>query len=60
MTKDAKQYLQAYAAVKFADACLRALRGDAAVVHCAYVASEVRFRCPFLLNHLLNNLFFYI
>ncbi|KAL3583430.1 hypothetical protein D5086_014491 [Populus alba] len=31
----------AYAAVKFADACLRALRGDAAVVHCAYVASEV-------------------
>ncbi|KAI9390880.1 hypothetical protein POPTR_007G009100v4 [Populus trichocarpa] len=31
----------AYAAVKFADACLRALRGDAAVVHCAYVASAV-------------------
>ncbi|CAK7339683.1 unnamed protein product [Dovyalis caffra] len=31
----------AYAAVKFADACLRALRGDAAVVYCAYVASEV-------------------
>ncbi|KAJ6367284.1 hypothetical protein OIU77_003609 [Salix suchowensis] len=31
----------AYAAVKFADACLRALRGDATVVHCAYVASEV-------------------
>ncbi|KAG6767811.1 hypothetical protein POTOM_026699 [Populus tomentosa] len=31
----------AYAAVKFADACLQALRGDAAVVHCAYVASEV-------------------
>ncbi|XP_011021819.1 PREDICTED: malate dehydrogenase, glyoxysomal [Populus euphratica] len=31
----------AYAAVKFADACLRALRGDPAVVHCAYVASEV-------------------
>ncbi|KAJ4714641.1 malate dehydrogenase [Melia azedarach] len=31
----------AYAAVKFADACLRALRGDAGVVECAYVASEV-------------------
>lgn len=31
----------AYAAVKFADACLLALRGDAAIVHCAYVASEV-------------------
>ncbi|KAH7566757.1 hypothetical protein JRO89_XS08G0230200 [Xanthoceras sorbifolium] len=31
----------AYAAVKFADACLRGLRGDAGVVQCAYVASEV-------------------
>lgn len=60
VTKDIKQYLQAYAAVKFADACLQALRGDPAVVHCAYVASEVCFRCPFLVNHLLNHLFFYI
>ncbi|KAJ6310339.1 hypothetical protein OIU76_015130 [Salix suchowensis] len=31
----------AYAAVKFADACLRGLRGDAGVVECAFVASEV-------------------
>ncbi|CAN1777394.1 Malate dehydrogenase, glyoxysomal [Linum perenne] len=31
----------AYAAVKFADACLRGLRGDAGVVECAYVASQV-------------------
>ncbi|XP_061371610.1 malate dehydrogenase, glyoxysomal isoform X1 [Gastrolobium bilobum] len=31
----------AYAAVKFADACLRALRGDAGVVQCAYVDSQV-------------------
>lgn len=32
---------QAYAAVKFADACLRGLRGDAGVVECAFVASQV-------------------
>ncbi|CAN0917655.1 Malate dehydrogenase, glyoxysomal [Linum grandiflorum] len=31
----------AYAAVKFADACLRGLRGDAGVVECAYIASQV-------------------
>ncbi|KAH9694875.1 Malate dehydrogenase 2 (peroxisomal) [Citrus sinensis] len=31
----------AYAAVKFADACLRGLRGDAGVVECAFVASQV-------------------
>ncbi|KAH7847479.1 hypothetical protein Vadar_026515 [Vaccinium darrowii] len=31
----------AYAAVKFADACLRGLRGDAGVVQCAFVASQV-------------------
>ncbi|KAF2320718.1 hypothetical protein GH714_030294 [Hevea brasiliensis] len=31
----------AYAAVKFADACLRGLRGDAGVVECSFVASEV-------------------
>ncbi|KAB2604643.1 malate dehydrogenase [Pyrus ussuriensis x Pyrus communis] len=31
----------AYAAVKFADACLRGLRGDAGVIECAFVASEV-------------------
>ncbi|KAM1480395.1 hypothetical protein ACFX2I_027542 [Malus domestica] len=31
----------AYAAVKFADACLRGLRGDAGVVECAFLASQV-------------------
>lgn len=31
----------AYAAVKFADACLRGLRGDAGIVQCAFVASQV-------------------
>lgn len=34
-------YLQAYAAAKFADACLRGLRGDANVVECSFVASQV-------------------
>ncbi|CAN6816513.1 unnamed protein product, partial [Brassica oleracea] len=31
----------AYAAVKFADACLKGLRGDANIVECAFVASHV-------------------
>lgn len=31
----------AYAAAKFADACLRGLRGDAGVVECSYVTSQV-------------------
>lgn len=31
----------AYAAVKFADACLRGLRGDADIIKCAFVASQV-------------------
>ncbi|CAI9777716.1 unnamed protein product [Fraxinus pennsylvanica] len=31
----------AYAAVKFADACLHALRGDAGVIECAFVSSQV-------------------
>ncbi|GAB4847163.1 hypothetical protein Ancab_026174 [Ancistrocladus abbreviatus] len=31
----------AYAAVKFADTCLRGLRGDAGIVECAFVASQV-------------------
>ncbi|XP_042478576.1 malate dehydrogenase, glyoxysomal-like [Macadamia integrifolia] len=31
----------AYAAAKFADACLRGLRGDADVVECSFVASQV-------------------
>ncbi|KAL8541684.1 hypothetical protein ACS0TY_002805 [Phlomoides rotata] len=31
----------AYAAVKFADACLRGLRGDAGIVECAFVSSQV-------------------
>lgn len=33
--------MQAYAAVKFADACLRGLKGDAGIVECAFVASQV-------------------
>ncbi|CAI0471154.1 unnamed protein product [Linum tenue] len=35
------EVVQAYAAAKFADACLRGLKGDAGVVECAFVASEV-------------------
>ncbi|KAG9156719.1 hypothetical protein Leryth_026896 [Lithospermum erythrorhizon] len=31
----------AYAAVKFADACLRGLRGDAGVIECAFISSQV-------------------
>ncbi|KAK1383150.1 malate dehydrogenase [Heracleum sosnowskyi] len=31
----------AYAAVKFAESCLRGLRGDAGVVQCSFVASQV-------------------
>ncbi|XP_021718440.1 malate dehydrogenase, glyoxysomal [Chenopodium quinoa] len=31
----------AYAAVKFADACLRGLRGDAGVIECSFVESQV-------------------
>ncbi|KAH0895574.1 hypothetical protein HID58_045142, partial [Brassica napus] len=31
----------AYAAAKFADACLRGLRGDANVIECSFVASQV-------------------
>ncbi|KAH9655344.1 Malate dehydrogenase 2 (peroxisomal) [Citrus sinensis] len=36
------EVVEAYAAVEFADACLRGLRGDAGVVECAFVASQVR------------------
>ncbi|KAH9712486.1 Malate dehydrogenase 1 (peroxisomal) [Citrus sinensis] len=35
------EVVEAYAAAKFADACLRGLRGDAGVIECAYVASTV-------------------
>ncbi|XVF59184.1 hypothetical protein PTKIN_Ptkin07bG0254900 [Pterospermum kingtungense] len=38
----------AYAAVKFADACLRGLRGDAGVVECSFVASHVCYLSPHL------------
>jgi len=31
----------AYAAVKFADACLKGLRGDSGIVECSFVASQV-------------------
>ncbi len=33
--------MQAYAAAKFGEACLRALQGETGIVECAYVASEV-------------------
>lgn len=33
--------VQAYAAVKFADTCLRAMRGEAGIIQCAYVDSQV-------------------
>ncbi|KAF2579350.1 hypothetical protein F2Q68_00002191 [Brassica cretica] len=36
-----QRLVQAYAAVKFADACLKGLRGDANIVECAFVASHV-------------------
>ncbi|RZC49143.1 hypothetical protein C5167_017574 [Papaver somniferum] len=36
----------AYAAAKFADACLRGMRGDAGVVECSFVASQVT-KLPF-------------
>ncbi|CAH8281802.1 unnamed protein product [Eruca vesicaria subsp. sativa] len=37
----------AYAAAKFADACLRGLRGDANVIECSFVASHVVTELPF-------------
>uniref|UniRef100_A0A0A9D4Q0 Malate dehydrogenase, glyoxysomal n=1 Tax=Arundo donax TaxID=35708 RepID=A0A0A9D4Q0_ARUDO len=42
----------AFAAAKFGDACLRAMRGDAGIVECSYVASEVTSDeiCLFLLH----------
>ncbi|KAL3726294.1 hypothetical protein ACJRO7_031219 [Eucalyptus globulus] len=33
--------MEAYAAVKFADACLHGSRGDAGIAECAFVASQV-------------------
>lgn len=44
--------MQAYSAVKFADACLRGMRGDAGIVQCAYVDSQV-YKGLFCLVHLL-------
>ncbi|VAI22446.1 unnamed protein product [Triticum turgidum subsp. durum] len=35
------EVVEAFAAAKFADACLRGMRGDAGIVECSYVASEV-------------------
>ena len=34
--------LQAYAAARFAESCMRALDGDSDVYECAYVQSDVR------------------
>jgi hypothetical protein len=39
--------LQAYAAARFAESCMRALDGDPDVYECAYVQSEVAY--PFCL-----------
>lgn len=36
-----KHKIQAFAAAKFADVCLRGLRGDAGIVECSFVASQV-------------------
>lgn len=33
--------MEAYAAIKFADACLHGLRGDAGIAKCVFVASQV-------------------
>lgn len=33
--------IQAFAAAKFADACLRGLHGDAGIIECSFVASQV-------------------
>ncbi|KAL2522434.1 putative malate dehydrogenase [Forsythia ovata] len=35
------EVVEAYAAVKFADACLQGLRGDAGIIQCAFVSSQV-------------------
>ncbi|KAG1341865.1 Malate dehydrogenase, glyoxysomal [Cocos nucifera] len=35
------EVVEAYAAAKFADACLRGLRGDAGIMECSFVASQV-------------------
>ncbi|KAL4180017.1 hypothetical protein AMTRI_Chr13g90060 [Amborella trichopoda] len=35
------EVVEAFAAAKFADTCLRGLRGDAGIVECAFVASHV-------------------
>jgi hypothetical protein len=35
-------FVQAYAAARFAESCIRALDGDSDVYECAYVQSEVR------------------
>ncbi|CAL9049779.1 unnamed protein product [Musa banksii] len=42
----------AFAAAKFADACLRGLRGDAGIVECAFVASQVT-ELPFFASKVL-------
>ncbi|KAK9134167.1 hypothetical protein Syun_013497 [Stephania yunnanensis] len=35
------EVVEAYAAVKFADACLRGLKGDAGIIECSFVTSAV-------------------
>ncbi len=42
----------AYAASRFAEACLRAMGGEAGVVECAYVASSLVTDLPFFASPL--------
>lgn len=42
----------AYAAAKFADSCLRAMKGEAGVIECAFVASQVT-ELPFFASKVL-------
>ena len=42
----------AYAAAQFAEACLRAMAGDAGVVECAFVASSLVSGLPFFASPL--------
>lgn len=49
--------MQAYAAVKFADACLRALKGESGIIECAYVASQVGMQSSAFHKELIRPLF---
>eukprot|EP00897_Mesotaenium_endlicherianum_P003012 jgi/Mesen1/2739/ME000169S01911 len=46
------EVVEAYAAAKFAEACLRAMRGEAGIIECAYVESPVT-EHPFFASRVL-------